>query len=105
MPLAWRAQTRSGEHWARFGCRPVGYRAAVTHSLALDPGDFADRTDNTTEPHTPLRRTWILGWHQAGQLLLAYVLLTAVFAFVGWVAFGNQRHWWLTDLDLRISRW
>ena len=77
----------------------------MTHLVAIDPGGFAERTHDTTEPGTPLRRTWILGWHEAGQLLLAYVLMTGVFALVGWVAFGNDRRWWLVDVDERIARW
>ena len=81
-----------------------GTAASVTHLLAVDLPD-ADRTTQTTERHVPLRRTWIIGWHEAGLLVAAYIAMTAVFALVGWVAFGDHRHWWLVDLDERISRW
>ncbi len=77
----------------------------MTHLLALDPGDIADRTHDTTEPHTPLHRTWVLGWHELRQLVVAYVAMTGVFALVGWVAFGDDRRWWLVDIDTRVSRW
>jgi membrane-associated phospholipid phosphatase len=83
----------------------TGTEATVTQLVAIDPGGFAERTHDTTEPGTPLRRTWILGWHEAGQLILAYVVMTGVFALVGWVAFGNNRRWWLVDVDERIARW
>jgi undecaprenyl-diphosphatase len=46
-----------------------------------------------------------MGWHEAGQLVLAYIAMTAVFAAAGWVAFGDHRRWWLVNLDERISRW
>lgn len=85
-----------------------GTERGVTHLLTLPPGDIADRsrdTHDTVEHHTRLRRTWILGWHEARQLLVAYIAMTGVFALVGWVAFGDHRHWWLVDVDERISRW
>ena len=72
--------------------------------MAVDRDDADGRT-GTTEHHSPLRRTWIIGWHEAGQLVLAYLAMTAVFALVGWVAFADNRRWWLVDLDERISRW
>jgi undecaprenyl-diphosphatase len=81
-----------------------GTAASVTHLLAVDLPD-ADRTTQTIVRHVPLRRTWIIGWHEAGLLVAAYIAMTAVFALVGWVAFGDHRHWWLVDLDERISRW
>jgi undecaprenyl-diphosphatase len=90
---------------ARFVRHPVGYGGAVAHLLAVDLDDPADRTDRKTEPHQPLRRTWIIGWHEARQLVLAYISMTAVFALVGWVAFGHHRRWWLVNVDERISRW
>ena len=31
--------------------------------------------------------------------------MTAVFALVGWVAFGHHRRWWLVNVDERIARW
>jgi membrane-associated phospholipid phosphatase len=74
----------------------------VAHLLAVDLDD-ADRTTERTEDHA-LRRTWILGWREAGQLAVAYVAITAVFALAGWVAFGDDRRWWLVDLDERVSR-
>jgi len=77
----------------------------VTHLLALQPGDIADRPHDTAERDIPLRRTWIIGWHEVRQLLVAYIATTGVFALVGWVAFGDHRHWWLVDVDERISRW
>ena len=77
----------------------------MAHLLAVGLDDPADRTDRKSEPHQPLRRTWIIGWHEARQLAVAYIAMTAVFALVGWVAFGNDRHWWLVDVDERISRW
>ena len=90
---------------ARFVRHPVGYGGAVAHLLAVDLDDPADRTDRKTEPHQPLRRTWIIGWHEAGQLVLAYISMTAVFALVGWVAFGHHRRWWLVNVDERMARW
>ena len=45
-----------------------GTEPTVAHLLAVDLDDPADRTDATTEPHQPLRRTWIIGWHEARQL-------------------------------------
>ena len=45
----------------------------MTHLLTLDPGDIANRTHDTTEPGTPLRSTWVLGWRELRQL----VVLTA----------------------------
>ena len=77
----------------------------MTHPLALDPGDIADRAYDTTEPDTPLLDTWVLGWRELGQLVVAYVAMTGVFALVGWLAFGDNRRWWLVDADERLSRW
>ena len=91
--------------WPRFARRPVGYRGAVTHLLTLDPGDIANRTHDTTEPGTPLRSTWVLGWRELRQLVVAYVAMTGVFALVGWLAFGDNRRWWLVDADERVARW
>ena len=82
-----------------------GTEPTVAHLLALDPGDTVGRAHTTTEPHTPLRRTWILGWHEVGQLVLAYLTMTGVFALVGWAAFGHNRRWWLVDADERVARW
>jgi len=64
-----------------------------------------DQVTETTERHTPLRRTWILGWREAIELVVAYIAMTATFAVVGWAAFGDHRRWWLVNLDERISRW
>jgi undecaprenyl-diphosphatase len=77
----------------------------VAHLLAVDLDAPADRTDATTQPHQPLRRTWIIGWKEARQLAFAYIAMTAVFALAGWVAFGDDRRWWLVDVDGRIARW
>jgi undecaprenyl-diphosphatase len=77
----------------------------VAHLLAVDLDDPADRSDATTRTHQPLKRTWIIGWHEARQLAFAYIAMTAVFALVGWVAFGDDRHWWLVDVDERVARW
>jgi len=46
-----------------------------------------------------------LGWRQLGELVVAYIAMTGVFALIGWAAFGGHRHWWLVDTDERISRW
>ena len=62
----------------------------MAHLLAVDLDDPADRSVTTTEPHH-LRRTWIIGWHEARQLLFAYIVMTGAFALVGWVAFGDDR--------------
>jgi undecaprenyl-diphosphatase len=77
----------------------------VAHLLAVDIDDPADRTTSTTDQHPPLKRTWIIGWDEARQLAFAYIAMTAVFALVGWVAFGDDRHWWLVDVDERLARW
>ena len=77
----------------------------MAHLLAVDLDDPADRTDGQAERHQPLRGTWIIGWHEARQLAFAYLAMTAVFALVGWVAFGHDRQWWLVGVDERISRW
>jgi undecaprenyl-diphosphatase len=77
----------------------------VTHPFALHPGDITDGSHDAVENDIPLRRTWIIGWHEARQLLVAYVSMTGVFALVGWVAFGDHRRWWLVDVDERVSRW
>ena len=50
-----------------------------------------------------LSDTWIIGRHEAGQLLLAYVGLTIIFAVIGWAAFGDDRRWALVRLDERIA--
>ena len=76
----------------------------MAHLLTLDPGDTV-RSHDTTEPHTPLRQTWILGWREVGQLVLAYLVMTGAFALVGWVAFADNRRWWLVDADERVARW
>jgi membrane-associated phospholipid phosphatase len=77
----------------------------VTHLFAIDRDDTGDRTTDDSEWHEPLRRTWIIGWHEVGLLAVAYVAMTAVFALAGWVAFGDDRRWWLVDLDERTARW
>jgi undecaprenyl-diphosphatase len=79
----------------------------VAHRLDLDDPAVSDkdRTTDVNDRHTPLRRTWIVGWHELGQLAVAYVAMTAVFAVVGWVAFGDDRRWWLVDVDDRVARW
>jgi membrane-associated phospholipid phosphatase len=77
----------------------------VAHLLAVGLDDPADRTNRTTEGRQPLKRTWIIGWHEARRLAFAYIAMTAVFALVGWIAFGDGRHWWLVDVDERIARW
>jgi undecaprenyl-diphosphatase len=73
--------------------------------LALDPGDVDGRTDESIDRSTPLRRTWILGWHEARQLLIAYIAMTGILSLVGWAAFGDKRHWWLVDADEHVSKW
>ena len=85
---------------ARSGTEPT-----VAHLLALDPGDAVRRPHDATDSHTPLRRTWILGWHEVGRLAVAYLTMTGVFALVGWIAFADNRRWWLVDVDERVSRW
>jgi membrane-associated phospholipid phosphatase len=77
----------------------------VAHLFAIDRDDTGDRTTDDSEWHEPLRRTWIIGWHEVGLLAVAYLAMTAVFALAGWVAFGDDRRWWLVDLDERIARW
>jgi membrane-associated phospholipid phosphatase len=82
----------------------------VTHPLAAGRHDWADSNHDTVHrPHRAqpesLRDTWILGWREAGLLAISYVAMTAVFATVGWLAFGDHRHWWLVDLDERLARW
>jgi len=73
--------------------------------LALDPGDVAGRTDHSIDGRTPLRKTWIIGWHEARQLLVAYIAMTGVLSLIGWAAFGDHRHWWLVEKDESVSRW
>jgi undecaprenyl-diphosphatase len=50
-----------------------------------------------------LSETWIVGWHEAGRFLLAYLALTVVFVAVGWPAFGDGRRWALVRFDERIA--
>ena len=112
MPHRRDPQTRSGEdgHVLCAGSlvslvARSGTERTVAHLLAFDPGDTVGRTHDTTEPHTPLRRTWILGWHEVGQLVIAYLAMTGVLALVGWLAFADNRRWWLVTADERVSRW
>ncbi len=65
----------------------------------------APASDRIVGEHPRLSSTWILGWRQAGQLLIVYLCLTLVFAAVGWVAFGDQRRWWLVRVDERVADW
>jgi undecaprenyl-diphosphatase len=75
----------------------------VAHLLAVDLDDAADRTEKT-EPRA-LRHTWIIGWREARRLAFAYIAMTAVFTAAGLLAFGDDRRWWLVDVDERIARW
>jgi undecaprenyl-diphosphatase len=64
----------------------------------------AGKVTGDPAPHRPaLSETWIVGWREAGQLVLAYVGLTVVFVAIGWPAFGDDRRWALVRLDERVA--
>jgi undecaprenyl-diphosphatase len=79
----------------------------VAHLLAEDLEDSAEPADRAIggDRHPPLRRTWIVGWREVRLLAVAYIVMTSAFAVAGWVAFGDDRRWWLVDVDERVTRW
>ena len=79
----------------------------MAHLLAEDLEDYAEPADRAIggDLHPPLRRTWIVGWREVRLLAVAYIVMTSAFAVAGWVAFGDDRRWWLVDVDERVTRW
>ena len=52
-----------------------------------------------------LRSTWPIHWRQAGEFVLAYVVITAVWSAVGWALTHPWKNSVIARIDLHVARW